>query len=664
MFDRNPRRHPRHVAAAAAVLVLCGLPAAADDPPSETPYRNYLRWSTASEADNFGYDVYRGESEDGPFERITGEPLLGAGTTNDPSHYEFVDESVDPYKTYWYYVESISMTGERERFSPVVLKQPKLERQPIATWKGGVIYRDELESWRSLLRHRGGAEADVGEIEAMLIVETLASAAVESGAERQPALASALAAAEERELGAALRRHRAERIEITGADVDAHLEFQPDAFHRPRKMRLRNLYKRFPAGASPAEKAALRARMEELRAELAAGADFVALARRESDSQTRFRGGLLGNVPAGQLRPEIDAAALKLKPGDLSPVVETEDGLTILRCDEIIEAYAPSTEEQRRSVAAHLRQLRAKQEWAALRAELLAAAKPAFDLGSARDPAAGPEAVVARFEGGRRTRGDLEAALASGPAARRDPAALADEPLRRVLEELVVQALAAERARALGLDRDPELRRSLAWRRRQLLAGDELARRVRAELEPPSEEQVRAWFEAHRQAFQRPPHYDLEVLRIDLAAGEERQRYRLGEDLRARLAAGELGFAAAARAHSDHPSADRGGALGWVSRRQVAGFGRVVLETVDALAPGELSELVQDAGSLYLLRLGGRQEARPLTWEEAAESAEQKLGEERVAEIRERIEAGLRAALEVRLVEEGPAEAGSDPSRL
>jgi hypothetical protein len=101
-----------------------------------------------------------------------------------------------------------------------------------------------------------------------------------------------------------------------------------------------------------------------------------------------------------------------------------------------------------------------------------------------------------------------------------------------------------------------------------------------------------------------------------------------------------------------------------VSRRQVAGFGRVVLETVDALAPGELSELVQDAGSLYLLRLGGRQEARPLTWEEAAESAEQKLGEERVAEIRERIEAGLRAALEVRLVEEGPAEAGSDPSRL
>ena len=45
-----------------------------------------------------------------------------------------------------------------------------------------------------------------------------------------------------------------------------------------------------------------------------------------ADAGTRFRGGLLGNLPAGQLRPEIDAAAKKLEPGDLSPVLETDDG--------------------------------------------------------------------------------------------------------------------------------------------------------------------------------------------------------------------------------------------------------------------------------------------------------------------------------------------------
>ena len=36
-----------------------------------------LKWATASEVDNFGYDVYRGESSEGPFERRTEEPVLG-----------------------------------------------------------------------------------------------------------------------------------------------------------------------------------------------------------------------------------------------------------------------------------------------------------------------------------------------------------------------------------------------------------------------------------------------------------------------------------------------------------------------------------------------------------------------------------------------------------
>ncbi len=524
---------------------------------------------------------------------------------------------------------------------------------PIAVWKGGAVGQDQLDGWLTFFKREDDRSPDVrrAAIEELLMIETLARAAVERGADRQPALVLALERAEEGALVKALQSHRGERIEITGKDVNAHLEIQPDAFHRPRKVRLRNLYKRFPADAGEAEKAALRARMEELRTELAAGADFAQLALRESDSQTRFRKALLGNIPAGQLRPEIDAVAMKLEPGGLSPVLETEDGLTILQCDEIIAAYVPSAEEQRASLAAHLRRQRVKRDWADFQAELLAAGAPRFDLAVARDPAAAPEAVVARFEGGQRTRGELLAALATAPK-RRDPADLGDGALRRLLEGLAVQALAAERARALSLDDGPELRRRLEWQRRRLLAGDEMGRRVQGQLEPLTEKEIRAWFEAHRGDFKRPRHYDLALIRVGLMEGEERQRYRRAEEVWARLEAGELDFAAAARAHSDHPSAAGGGALGWLSNRQLAGFGPRVANTVAALAAGEISELVQDDRSLYILRLDGLQEARPLTWEEAVEKAEQKLGNERVAEIQARIEAEIKAGLEVRLVGE------------
>ena len=87
---------------------------------------NRIKWSTASEVDNFGYNVFRGTSEDGPFERVNEEIIEGAGTTDLTSRYEFVDRTIDPRRAYWYYVESISMNGTRERFTPVVRVAPKL----------------------------------------------------------------------------------------------------------------------------------------------------------------------------------------------------------------------------------------------------------------------------------------------------------------------------------------------------------------------------------------------------------------------------------------------------------------------------------------------------------------------------------------------------------
>jgi hypothetical protein len=80
---------------------------------------NTPRWTTASEVDNFGYDVFRGDKEEGPFTKLNADPLLGAGTTDETKKYEFRDDTIDPCREYWYYVESIDTKGAREKFTPV-----------------------------------------------------------------------------------------------------------------------------------------------------------------------------------------------------------------------------------------------------------------------------------------------------------------------------------------------------------------------------------------------------------------------------------------------------------------------------------------------------------------------------------------------------------------
>ncbi len=99
-----------------------GMPADAAD---SEPLLNRLKWSTATEVDNFGFDIYRSLNEDGPFERVNSTPIPGAGTVDEPRSYVYEDVEIDPTRDYYYYVESISLDGIREQFSPVIKAKAK-----------------------------------------------------------------------------------------------------------------------------------------------------------------------------------------------------------------------------------------------------------------------------------------------------------------------------------------------------------------------------------------------------------------------------------------------------------------------------------------------------------------------------------------------------------
>ncbi len=86
---------------------------------------NTARWTTASEQDNFGFDVLRSDTEKGEFKKLTKEPILGAGTSDETHKYEFRDDTIDPCKEYWYYVEGISTSGARAKFTPTFRAPPK-----------------------------------------------------------------------------------------------------------------------------------------------------------------------------------------------------------------------------------------------------------------------------------------------------------------------------------------------------------------------------------------------------------------------------------------------------------------------------------------------------------------------------------------------------------
>jgi hypothetical protein len=84
-------------------------------------------------------------------------------------------------------------------------------------------------------------------------------------------------------------------------------------------------------GKSPAEKAAAKKEIDALRARVNAS-NFASLAKANSeDKPSAARGGSLGLFQKGAMVPPFEQALLALKPGEISPVVETDYGYHIIR---------------------------------------------------------------------------------------------------------------------------------------------------------------------------------------------------------------------------------------------------------------------------------------------------------------------------------------------
>ena len=98
---------------------------------------NTARWSTASEQDSFAFDVFRSDTETGQFVKLTATPIAGAGTSDETHKYEYRDDSIDPCREYWYYVESISTSGEHEKFTPTFHASPKRRARGSAAEPAG-----------------------------------------------------------------------------------------------------------------------------------------------------------------------------------------------------------------------------------------------------------------------------------------------------------------------------------------------------------------------------------------------------------------------------------------------------------------------------------------------------------------------------------------------
>jgi len=79
----------------------------------------HLRWSTASETENMGFDVYRAEAQEAQFVKVNQALIPGAGNATVLHTYTYVDREVDPGKSYYYKLAEVDYRGRVRFHGPI-----------------------------------------------------------------------------------------------------------------------------------------------------------------------------------------------------------------------------------------------------------------------------------------------------------------------------------------------------------------------------------------------------------------------------------------------------------------------------------------------------------------------------------------------------------------
>ncbi len=173
--------------------------------------------------------------------------------------------------------------------------------------------------------------------EDFLRMKLLAAQGYKNGLQNEPDVVAQLSLMRDNLVANAQLQKIDKAVSISEDDLKKAYEANKNEYEQVHARHILIAFKGSPA-AQPGKKelteAEAKAKAEDIRAKLVAGADFAEMAKKESDdSGSGIRGGDLGTFGRGQMVPEFEKAAFEAKVGEISPVIRTKYGFHIIKVE-------------------------------------------------------------------------------------------------------------------------------------------------------------------------------------------------------------------------------------------------------------------------------------------------------------------------------------------
>jgi peptidyl-prolyl cis-trans isomerase C len=142
-----------------------------------------------------------------------------------------------------------------------------------------------------------------------------------------------------------------EAVPATEEECRAFFEENKGGMAQDESVEASHILVAVPRDADEAARAAARAKIDGLKAQLDAGADFAELAKANSDCPSKANGGSLGMFGRGMMVPEFEDAAFSQEIGKVGDVVETTFGYHLVLVTKRSEAKEADYDEVKDRIA-------------------------------------------------------------------------------------------------------------------------------------------------------------------------------------------------------------------------------------------------------------------------------------------------------------------------
>ncbi len=153
----------------------------------------------------------------------------------------------------------------------------------------------------------------------------------------------------------------AKEVELSDADLRSHYTRTRAKHERKESVSVNQILVKLSPNAKKEQVDAARKRLDALRERVLKGEKFTELAKAHSEGPGAERGGDLGVFGRGQMLPELEQVAYRLKKGEVSEPVKTSFGMHLLWVRDKVLPGAKPFEEVREQVEKDLRALRARE---------------------------------------------------------------------------------------------------------------------------------------------------------------------------------------------------------------------------------------------------------------------------------------------------------------